>query len=120
MNIIKSIVVALALSGTAAVIPHVAMAQTVALEKVSKNDLLAVQKVYNKEKDNASNFERFRVLMQKAIAVQKNNLLESGEAPEQTAKYEKLVDAFNKVILANRTNNKVEVNKAMTGFINVM
>lgn len=122
MNMIKSIVVALALSGTAAVIPHAAIAQTqtVALEKVSKNDLLAVQKVYNKEKDNAPTFERFRVLMQKAIAIQKSNLLESGEAPAQTAKYEKLVDAFNKVILAQRANNKTEVNKAMTGFINVM
>lgn len=122
MNMIKSIAIALILSGTAAVLPHsaVAQTQTQGIEKVSKSDLEGVQKIFNKEKADDAAFERFRVLMQKAVSFQKKALIESNEAPAQTAKYEKLTAAYDKVILARRTNNKVEVNKAMTAFISVL
>lgn len=122
MNMIKSIAIALILSGTAAVLPHsaVAQTQTQGTEKVSKSDLEGVQKIFNKEKADDAAFERFRVLMQKAVSFQKKALIESNEAPAQTAKYEKLTAAYDKVILARRTNNKVEVNKAMTAFISVL
>lgn len=122
MNMIKSIAIALILSGSAAVLPHSAVAQTLTqgTEKITKSDFEGIQKIFNKEKADDAAFERFRVLMQKAVSFQKNALIESNEAPAQTAKYEKMTAAYDKVILARRTNNKLEVSKAMTAFISLL
>lgn len=125
MYMIKSLVVAFMLSGTAAVLPHVAIAQTQAAgtQTVSKSDFVAAQKAYNQTKttkEGVQPFERFVALMQKAIANQKAKLVESNNAPAQVEKFNKMTETFGKMIKANRSENRAEIASNMTAFINLL
>lgn len=125
MYMIKSLAVALMLSGTAAVLPQVATAQTQATpaQNVPKSDFVALQKAYNQTKntkDGAEPYVQFNILMRKMIAHQKEKLVASNEAPAEVEKYNKMTDVFTKIVKANRSENRAEITANMTAFINLL
>lgn len=125
MYMIKSLVVALMLSGTAAVLPQVATAQTQGTRapNVPKSDFVALQKAYNQTKttkDGVPSYERFNVLMRQMIAHQKEKVVASNEAPAEVEKYNKMTDVFGKMVKANRSENRAEITNNMTAFINLL
>ncbi|GEM_PF-1417925 len=125
MYMIKSLVVALMLSGTATVLPQVATAQTVLTRapNVPKSDFVALQKAYNQTKntkDGAPSYERFNVLMRQMIAHQKEQVVATNEAPAVVEKYNKMTEVFVKIVKANRSENRTEIANNMTAFINLL
>lgn len=125
MYMIKSLVVALMLSGTAAVLPQVATAQTqgTKVQSVPKSDFVALQKAYNQTKntkDGVPSYERFNALMRQMIAYQKEKVVASNEAQAEVEKYNKMTDVFDKIVKANRSENRAEIKNNMTAFINLL
>lgn len=125
MYMIKSLVVALLLSGTATVLPQVVTAQTQInrAPNVAKSEFVAVQKAYTQKKDTKDGVEtylQFNELMRKKIAYQKEKVVESNEAPAEMDKYNKMTAVFAKITKANRSENKAEIVNNMTAFINLL
>lgn len=125
MYMIKSLVVALMLSGTAAVLPQVATAQTqdARTQSVPKSDFVALQKAYNQTKntkDGAPSYERFNALMRQMIIFQKEQLVATNDDPAQVEKFRKMTVVFEKITKANRSENRAEIANNMTAFINLL
>ncbi len=125
MYMIKSLVAVLMLSGTAAVLPHVAIAQTQesAVQNVPKSDFVAAQKAYNNTKttkEGAASYDRFNALMRKTINYQKTQLVATNDDPVQVEKFRKMTDLFEKITKANRSDNRAEITNGMTAFINLL